>query len=54
MDLSITSSNGSVSLQLKFDRSQTVHFGGDTSVGVEMSRNATHLDFQVCLTIEIY
>ncbi len=31
----------------RFVASEVVQFGGDTSVSVEISRNATHLDFQV-------
>ncbi len=35
-----------------FDRSQVVQFGGDMSVNVQMSRNATHLDFQACMYLQ--
>ena len=50
VNFTISSSSGAMFTSL-FDCSQVVQFGGDTSVNVQMSRNATHLDFQACMYI---
>ncbi len=49
VNFTITLSSGGAIFTSVFDCSQAVQFGGDTSVNVGTSRNATHLDFQALM-----
>lgn len=41
--------NGQQTFMGRFNQSEIVQFGGDTSVNVTMGRNSTHLDFQATI-----
>ena len=53
VQVNLTIASGSeIVFSALFDQNKVIQFGGDTSVKVEMSRNATHLDFQVNMIVD--